>query len=370
MGTNRKVYIIDYIGTHCGMHYYDESFVAVLARIGEVDIEVLSNYVTTGGRPFFRNFYNVKRWRGVMRVLAGYCRLLALVLRRRRSVFVAYSFGNAIDVGVMLILSFARCGVMDVHETIAQKDEDKPLFRRIFGWLYRHAVENVILHSERTDVMLDALGYTGRRFRVPHVRYGVRCTPDMADVGADVATAFDAGKTNFLFFGNIMYNKGIDLLVAAANAMGGAEAAGVRIVVAGKRLDDSMYTVPLRRPEMFVFITRHIGDDELAYLYSGTDYVVLPYRKTAQSGIMEMAFHFRRPVIASDIPYFRQTLAKYPSFGVLTDTGAEKFAVTLTACAARGREGFFYPQDVASYEHDDEMERFTDEFGRFLGCTD
>lgn len=341
MGTNRKIYIIDYIGTHCGMHYYDESFVAILARIGGVDIEVLSNYVTTGGRPFFRNFYNVKRWRGVMRVLAGYCRLLALVLRRRRSVFVAYSFGNAIDVGVMLILSFARCGVMDVHETIAQKDEDKPLFRRIFGWLYRHAVENVILHSERTDVMLDALGYTGRRFRVPHVRYGVRCTPDMADVGADVATAFDAGKTNFLFFGNIMYNKGIDLLVAAANAMGGAEAAGVRIVVAGKRLDDSMYTVPLRRPEMFVFITRHIGDDELAYLYSGTDYVVLPYRKTAQSGIMEMAFHFRRPVIASDIPYFRQTLEKYPSFGVLTDTGAEKFAVTLTACAARGAGGLF-----------------------------
>ena len=54
------------------------------------------------------------------------------------------------------------------------------------------------------------------------------------------------------------------------------------------------------------------------YLYEHTDYVALPYRKTSQSGILEMAFYFRKPILASDVPYFRRMLTEFPSFGILS----------------------------------------------------
>lgn len=206
---------------------------------------------------------------------------------------------------------------------------------------------------------------------MPHFRYGVGRTADMKAVGADAAGAFDAGKVNFLFFGNIMYNKGIDLLVAAANRLPPEAAQGIRIVVAGKRLDDALYAETPLRPEMFRIMARHINDDELAYLYSGTDYVVLPYRKTAQSGIMEMAFHFRRPVVASDLPYFRQVIDSYPSFGVVTSTEPGAFAAALAGLVAdRGRRDFFSAEDVARYEYSDGAAAFVEEFGRFVSCMD
>ena len=39
-----KVYLVDYIGMHCGMHYYNDAFCRVLSAIPGLDISVLSNY--------------------------------------------------------------------------------------------------------------------------------------------------------------------------------------------------------------------------------------------------------------------------------------------------------------------------------------
>lgn len=40
------------------------------------------------------------------------------------------------------------------------------------------------------------------------------------------------------------------------------------------------------RCEKIRIFDRHINDDELVYLYSKTDYILLPYKKSSQSGIL------------------------------------------------------------------------------------
>lgn len=362
-----RVYIVDYIGSHCGIHYYNDAFLKVLSGISGVTTTVLSNYSSDGKKPFFHNFYIVNKAIGVVLLLFGYARLFWRVLRDRNAVFVVISFGNQIDMGMMWIASFARRSVTDVHEVITQREENKWWFRKVFGMLYRRRVKNVIIHSGRSADMLDKLGYEGRRFYVPHFRYGISKQFDAANVGSDVADSFDRSKTNMLFFGNIMYNKGIDLLVDAVNSLTDEQVSGVRVVVAGKVTDDTINYCSVGGKDGFRIIARHINDDELAYLYSGTDYVILPYRKTSQSGILEMAFHFRKPVIAARLPYFESILKKYPSFGVISRTDVESLSTTITECAARkGNSVFFKPEDIYAYEHGAETDSFAAAFGAFL----
>lgn len=362
-----RVCVVDYIGSHCGMHYYDDSFLKILNGIDGVSSVVLSNYSSDGDKPFFRNFYNVPKVLGVVFLLTGYAKLLWRVLRDRKTVYVVHSFGNFIDVGMIWITSLAIRCVVDVHEVIAQRDEDKPFLHRCLAMLYRRRVRCVVIHSDHSWHTLDMLGYLGRRFFVPHFRYGVSQQYDKAMVGKEVSEFFDADKINFLFFGNIMYEKGIDLLFDAVASMAESQSIGLRVVVAGKSTDNTLSGCDAGRSDVFRVMTRHINDDELAFLYSGTDFVVLPYRKTSQSGILEMAFHFRKPVIVARLPYFERVLSKYPSFGVLTDTDADSLSRTMIECSEQYcKDYFFKPDDVYSYEHGVETALFAQKFGVFL----
>ena len=69
--------------------------------------------------------------------------------------------------------------------------------------------------------------------------------------------------------------------------------------------------------ERIKVIDRHINDDELVYLYVHTDFILLPYKKSSQSGIFAMAAYFHKPMILSEIPYFKKMIEEYPSFGVV-----------------------------------------------------
>ena len=46
---------------------------------------------------------------------------------------------------------------------------------------------------------------------------------------------------------------------------------------------------------------KFIPDQEVSSFFSLSDYVVLPYKKASQSGIIPMAYQFNRPVICSDV---------------------------------------------------------------------
>ncbi|MDX1583226.1 MAG: glycosyltransferase, partial [Thermoanaerobaculia bacterium] len=46
---------------------------------------------------------------------------------------------------------------------------------------------------------------------------------------------------------------------------------------------------------------RFIPDDEIAAVFAASEVVVAPYRREAQSGVALTAFHFGRPVVATEV---------------------------------------------------------------------
>lgn len=361
MTRRQKTYIFDYLGSHCGMHYYLESFGELMQEIQDHDVEVLSNFVLPDRkRRFMPSMFSRGRICGAMILLFYSLKLFFKRILHPSARFIFLSYGNRYEEFFFpAVMVFGSHNVVDIHEAVAQKDAENPGSIRCFRCFYRHVARNVITHSARTEQYLDSFGYKGQRLFVPHFKYRLRKSYDPSNIGEEVRNAFDSGRTNVLFFGNITREKGADLMLEAYAGLEEAQRDRLNIVVAGKDKDGSVYSIDLSADRRVHIISRHINDDELVKLYSETDYVALPYRMTSQSGIMEMAFYFRKPVIATSVPYFKATLERFPSFGTLTGLTAEDFRGALRDLKHADPAAHFLDCEYEEYEMKAEMKAFT-----------
>lgn len=215
-----KIYLVDYIGMHCGMHYYNDAFCRVLSAIPGLDISVLSNYADKNtNKPFFLHQYKGCKLRKICCLLWNYLMLLGFVLRNRKSCFIYLTYGNSIDLPFMYIVSLAGKSIIDIHEAIAQNVDDNADLKRRFKKIYSERIKSVIVHSQRTNDLLDEYGYGGVRLFVPHFKYCFSKKYDIRRVGADIVSSVAEDKVNILFFGNITYDKGVDILISAVNML-------------------------------------------------------------------------------------------------------------------------------------------------------
>ncbi len=114
-----------------------------------------------------------------------------------------------------------------------------------------------------------------------------------------------ADAPTILFFGYIRKYKGLDLLLQAMPAMI-AKYPELRLIVAGeyysneaeiKSLIDEL-KIPAKN---LVLATDYIANEEVAKYFSAANAVVLPYRSATQSGIVQIAYNFDAPVIATPV---------------------------------------------------------------------
>lgn len=110
-----------------------------------------------------------------------------------------------------------------------------------------------------------------------------------------------AGRDVALFFGHVRPFKGLDL---AMRAWASIQSDAV-LLVAGELWWQSASEVEQHAKELGIadrvkFDFRFIPDSEIATYFAAADVVLAPYRIEAQSGVALTAFHFGRPVIASD----------------------------------------------------------------------
>lgn len=116
-------------------------------------------------------------------------------------------------------------------------------------------------------------------------------------------------KPYILFFGRIEEYKGISLLYKAF-----AETSDLYehfyLVIAGKG------TLPFDRvsnEKNVIIMNRYIKDTEIANMYQNAACVVYPYISATQSGVLSLAYYFETPILASDVPFFKDNLQQSKS---------------------------------------------------------
>ncbi len=107
-----------------------------------------------------------------------------------------------------------------------------------------------------------------------------------------------------LFFGLIRAYKGLDLLLEAM-ADKRIKEMNVKLLVAGEFYEDKkMYTDSIEKNNLkdnIILYDAFIPNEEVKNYFSAADLLALPYRSATQSGVTQVAFHFEKPVIVTNV---------------------------------------------------------------------
>ena len=103
-----------------------------------------------------------------------------------------------------------------------------------------------------------------------------------------------------LFFGFIRAYKGLDLLLEAL-----AQAPDVHALVAGECYEDwQPYQHIIDKNNLSGRVSLHtdfIPADQVRLYFSAANLVVQPYRTATQSGISQIAYHFEKPMVVTNV---------------------------------------------------------------------
>ncbi len=113
-----------------------------------------------------------------------------------------------------------------------------------------------------------------------------------------------ADKKYMLFFGFIRKYKGLDILLEAMSDER-LKASGVELIVAGEFYgDEDFYTNIIKQhglEQKVHLYTSFIPNEEVTLYFSAADVIVQPYRSATQSGITQVAYHFEKPMIVTNV---------------------------------------------------------------------
>jgi glycosyltransferase involved in cell wall biosynthesis len=128
----------------------------------------------------------------------------------------------------------------------------------------------------------------------------------------------DKTNTKFLFFGNILPYKGLELLITAINSLQ-HRYDNIELIIAGRCENwDTFYEPMIINKNRVTRIIRHITNAEIVSLFSKCHYLILPYKDATQSGPLMIAYNYGLPVIASNIEPFKEVIKEGKS-GYLFD---------------------------------------------------
>jgi glycosyltransferase involved in cell wall biosynthesis len=156
--------------------------------------------------------------------------------------------------------------------------------------------------SMSRDVLKDLKTFTDKPSRfAPHPLY------DNYGAGVNKEAArkklqLSPDKKYLLFFGFIRKYKGLDILLEAIKDER-IKKGNIELIIAGEFYDDkAAYDTLLANVGDHVkLFTDFIPNEEVKYYFSAADLIVQPYRSATQSGITQVAYHFEKPMIVTNV---------------------------------------------------------------------
>ncbi len=161
--------------------------------------------------------------------------------------------------------------------------------------------DGLIAMSDTVRADLDRLGLTAPTRTVPHPVYDNFGEP-IPQAEARAALGLPTEAPVFLFFGFVRRYKGLHVLLDAMHAVT-ARVPEARLVVAGEFYADeaALRAQAADLGDAVRFDADYIPDHRVGLYFSAADAVVQPYVTATQSGVAQIAFHFERPVVTTDV---------------------------------------------------------------------
>jgi len=304
-----RISLIDPVGGHGGMDYYDYGL-----AYGLGSNEILVDYFTcnnTNKRDFknvvlFRPFGDVWRVKGLSRgyfFLKGYLNSFHISRKNRSDVFHFHFFNlGLLNLMVLMIaFFFKQKKVVTLHDVSSFRGNSCRLFEKVSMSL----IDGIIVHNiaSKTALLKKKLSLP-KLAVIQHGNYLPFVTM--------LAAPDKKRKIKLLFFGQIKEVKGLEILLGAM-AIVVNKNPNFKLTIAGRpwKTDGAHYEKMLLDLGLDNFVERHfrfIEDEEVAAFYEEAHVVILPYKRIYQSGVLLLSWSYGRTIIASNLKPFTELI--------------------------------------------------------------
>lgn len=157
----------------------------------------------------------------------------------------------------------------------------------------------------------------------------------LKDYGGGKSPSTKNEITNFLFFGNIVEYKRLDILIRASELLYDQGVHNFKVSICGyirPEVWQAKYEPLIKHPELFHLDLRRIPSDKVGEYFIGSDFFVMPYQDIAQSGAMTVALNYNLPIIASRLDTFKEFIVEDKTGFFFDDHSPELLAEKMKDC--------------------------------------
>jgi D-inositol-3-phosphate glycosyltransferase len=219
--------------------------------------------------------------------------------------------------------------------------EKKPGDRAITKYFFKYVDYFVLLSKSVQEDLLRLKPHSKNRI-LSHPIYSNFGEPVNKDEARRFLKLPGIEKT-ILFFGFIRDYKGLDVLLEALSLLKGK--IEIKLVVAGEYYSNKQKYLDLinklgLKNQLYLF-TDFIPTSQVKYYFSACDAVILPYRDATQSGIVQIAMNFHKPVIATNVGGLAEVISNNENGFIVEKDNPQKLADAIEKYYTEKKESQF-----------------------------
>jgi D-inositol-3-phosphate glycosyltransferase len=322
-----KVTIIEPVGGHGGMDFYDYGLAIGLANnncevfystCNKTNVREIPNIHTL---KFFGDIWEKSKFSKLLTFLNGYWKTFRYSKKNNIKIihfqFFDFFLPNLAVVFFSFLFRFKR--ILTIHDIDSFKGKNYDFYLKIVCKL----VDEIIVHNIESETALLLKGISKAKIHViPHGNY----LPFVNELPYEPSD----GKLKILFFGQIKKVKGLQILLDAFK-LAFEKNQNIHLTIAGKawhedvsQFNDFIKINNLTNNVKTIF--EYIPNEEVESYFSSADVVVLPYTKIFQSGVLLLTMSYGRPVLTSNLAAFTGIIEDQKSGFVFVSEDTESLA--------------------------------------------
>ncbi len=178
--------------------------------------------------------------------------------------------------------------------------------------------------SQKTQTDLEELTSKENILLLPHPVYDNYGEITDRKIALDYLN-LDSDFQYILFFGLVRAYKGLDLLINAFSKFSSTNDK-VKLLVAGEFYDDEKKYTDLIEghslQDKVIVHNKYIADEDVKYYFSACDLVAQTYKSATQSGISQIAIHFEKPILLTNVGGLKEII-EHGKHGYISDPDIE-----------------------------------------------
>ncbi|MCD4678173.1 MAG: glycosyltransferase family 4 protein [Desulfobacula sp.] len=229
---------------------------------------------------------------------------------------------------ILMVSAFKIFGikvVYTIHNVMPVHQRLRFYHRIMFRVMYAFC-DQIIIHTEKgKEEVIDLYSVEPSKINIiPHGDYKFFLPENkMTSSEAKKSLGISDQCRTILFFGAIRENKGLENIIKAMPLII-RQMPDVLLLIAGEPCGDySKYSRIILDSNLTKNIWErldYISNEDLPSFFLASDIVILPYHEVTGSGILQVAYAFSKPVVATDLDGFRETVSDGKN-GYLTRPG-------------------------------------------------